>query len=619
MAILNLVVLESGVRKQKASNTQTVDFSSVRIGTSNLEILEATGHFDFSAKKLTNIAAPAADTDASTKKYVDDAIGGIPAASTDFSDSTFRISDNTTPSKKLAFEVSAISASTVRTITVPDANLNLSTTTSGSFANSTLSNLGTTAINADLLSAADNTINAGTPANRFASVWGDFISGTSSVALRDTSQNPIMSIAIGTSLLGLYTGPFISGPSVAGTYAHMGMRSRPNTNNDAVSTESLVFFTGPKSTGSGNSGDFIAFTGAVNGSGLRGIMSLDARYIDVNSKNIVNLADPTAAQHAATKNYVDLVAQGIKPKQAVITASTAAGTLATDFANGGSVGGVTIATGQRILIKDQAAPAENGIYIVQASGAPVRATDFDSTSPVDEINGAWVGVQTGTNAGKVFVQYGTVTTVGTDAITFTWFSDMSTLSGGDMITVSGGVVSVDVSTTGGLESSNPGNAAGQLKIKLDSTSLALSSSGAKVNLDNDTLILDSTVKVNEVRSFANDNAGTISVNQVVYIKANGNVDLAKANVSGLEGVYVALVKDATILTTATGKVTVKPGALISGFSGLTPGVKQYISRATAGALTESLAGFVTNEVVYSVGYALSATEIVYQPQFEYVF
>lgn len=80
-------------------------------------------------------------------------------------------------------------------------------------------------------------------------------------------------------------------------------------------------------------------------------------------------------------------------KQAVRVATTAAGTLASSFENGDTVDGVTLATGDRILIKNQASGAENGIYTVNASGAPTRATDADSGA---ELVGAAVVVTEGT-------------------------------------------------------------------------------------------------------------------------------------------------------------------------------------------------------------------------------
>lgn len=127
-------------------------------------------------------------------------------------------------------------------------------------------------------------------------------------------------------------------------------------------------------------------------------------------------ASPTSDSHAATKSYVDTVANGLKWKQSVKAATTANGTLATAFANGQTVDGVTLATGDRILIKDQSTGSENGIYTVNASGAPTRATDADSGS---ELVAASVNVEQGTsNADTDWVCTNNSITLGSTSITF---------------------------------------------------------------------------------------------------------------------------------------------------------------------------------------------------------
>lgn len=89
-------------------------------------------------------------------------------------------------------------------------------------------------------------------------------------------------------------------------------------------------------------------------------------------------SDTRLASQKAVKSYVDNKVAGLSWKRAVRAATTAAGTLATSFANGSVIDGVTLATGDRILLKNQSAVAENGIYTVNASGAPTRADDADT-------------------------------------------------------------------------------------------------------------------------------------------------------------------------------------------------------------------------------------------------
>lgn len=97
---------------------------------------------------------------------------------------------------------------------------------------------------------------------------------------------------------------------------------------------------------------------------------------------LVNLALPTAGTDAANKNYVDTVVNGLDWKASVRAATTAAGTLGSSFANGQVIDGVTLVTGDRLLIKNQAAGQENGIYTVNASGTPTRALDADTSAEV---------------------------------------------------------------------------------------------------------------------------------------------------------------------------------------------------------------------------------------------
>ena len=136
--------------------------------------------------------------------------------------------------------------------------------------------------------------------------------------------------------------------------------------------------------------------------------------LDLVNKKLINLADPTAATDAVNRQYLDGVVRGLDWKQEVIAASTANVTLASP---GATLDGITLVNPMRVLLKDQTAPAENGIYDwTGAAVALTRTLDADSAT---EISGATSTVQRGTvNADRVYrVTADDPLTLGTTAIT----------------------------------------------------------------------------------------------------------------------------------------------------------------------------------------------------------
>ena len=167
----------------------------------------------------------------------------------------------------------------------------------------------------------------------------------------------------------------------------------------------------------------------------------------------ISVATPTADGHAATKAYVDAARSGLDVKQSVRAATTAAVLLASGLENGDAIDGVTLATGDRVLVKNQSTASENGIYVVQASGAAVRATDFDGTGEVS--GGAFTFVEEGTanaDSGFVVSSNGPIT-VGTDAINWVQFSGAGAFTAGDGLTKSGTTVNA-VGTAGRISVSS---------------------------------------------------------------------------------------------------------------------------------------------------------------------
>jgi len=144
-------------------------------------------------------------------------------------------------------------------------------------------------------------------------------------------------------------------------------------------------------------------------------MKVLGTFLDLVNKKVVNLADPSAPTDGVNKQFLDAAIRGLDWKQEVIAASTTNVSLA---APGTTLDGVTLTNPTRILLKDQTASAENGIY--DWTGAAVtltRSLDADSAA---ELSGSTVTVQRGTvNADRVYrVTADDPITLGTTAITF---------------------------------------------------------------------------------------------------------------------------------------------------------------------------------------------------------
>ena len=201
--------------------------------------------------------------------------------------------------------------------------------------------------------------------------------------------------------------------------------------------------------------------------------------LDANNNKVTNLATPTSSGDAANKAYVDAVAEGLHVHAAARVYVSSNIDLSTALEAGDVIDGITLVAGDRVLVNGQTTQSQNGIYVVQATGAAVRALDFDT--PTEVKSGDFIFVSAGTNyANTGWVQTLSPATIGTDPISFTQFSGAGTYLAGDGLTLTGSTFSVDVTPSAGNASLEFSNNA--LNVKVNTTDgLEVTGSGLGIN------------------------------------------------------------------------------------------------------------------------------------------
>jgi hypothetical protein len=196
--------------------------------------------------------------------------------------------------------------------------------------------------------------------------------------------------------------------------------------------------------------------------GLGTIATQNANNVALTGGSITGLGSPSSSSDAATKNYVDDAIAGLRTRIVCRAASTANVVIASALENGDVLDGVTLATGNRVLLKNQTTTSENGIYIVVATGGASRDPEFDV---IGELAGQMVVIQEGTANADLFFLCTTNTSasLGTDPITFTIVTPQNV----------GTVTSVAVADSGSSEftvTGSPITSSGTITLEVNSIS-----------------------------------------------------------------------------------------------------------------------------------------------------
>jgi hypothetical protein len=135
--------------------------------------------------------------------------------------------------------------------------------------------------------------------------------------------------------------------------------------------------------------------------GLGTIATQNANNVSISGGSVTGLGDPSVSSEAATKNYVDQAVAGLRTRIIAEAATTGNIDLTADLQNGDTLDGVTLVTGDRVLVKDQTDATANGLYIVVATGTASRDPQFDT---IAELSGQMIVVNQGTaNDNKIFL------------------------------------------------------------------------------------------------------------------------------------------------------------------------------------------------------------------------
>ena len=263
--------------------------------------------------------------------------------------------------------------------------------------------------------------------------------------------------------------------------------------------------------------------------------------LDIDNNRVFNVPTPILAAEPATKDYVDDQVLGLQPKPSVRAGTITTGNILVDFANTSIVDGVTLATGDRLLLKDQSNGVENGIYIVAETGTPSRSADLADGSNARNI---YTFVEEGTvNEDAAFVCTNDAGSdiVGTDALMFAPFT--GTTNAGAGLDKNGSTLSVN---TDNVTLEVVGN-----RVRFGSNAAVTgltggSGVGLSVNVDNVTIIVADTgamqaniATLADQGLIASESGAAVNVDNVTIVVADTGAMQANTSTLAYQGLVAS--------------------------------------------------------------------------------
>jgi hypothetical protein len=303
--------------------------------------------------------------------------------------------------------------------------------------------------------------------------------GGVSLALGATDATPAFDLQDATSYPASALTGTISNAQLAGTIdatkIHDGTISNTEFGYLNGVTSAIQTQIDSKLTASNNLSDIATASTARTNLGLGTMATQNASSVAITGGSVTGMGSPSAGSDVATKTYVDNLVAGLKTRIITRVATTTNVDLTADLQNGDTIDGITLVTGNKVLVKNQSDASKNGIYDVVASGTATRNTDYDT---IAELAGQIVVVQEGTTNGDTIYLCTTDTdaTLGSSNITFTIIEPANT----------GTVTSVAVADSGSSEftiTGSPVTSSGTISLAVNSINATKIGSGTIDNTE----------------------------------------------------------------------------------------------------------------------------------------
>ena len=303
--------------------------------------------------------------------------------------------------------------------------------------------------------------------------------GGVSLALGATDATPAFDLQDATSYPASALTGTISNAQLAGTIdatkIHDGTISNTEFGYLNGVTSAIQTQIDSKLTASNNLSDIATASTARTNLGLGTMATQNASSVAITGGSVTGMGSPSAGSDVATKTYVDNLVAGLKTRIISRVATTTNVDLTADLQNGDTIDGITLVTGNKVLVKNQSDASKNGIYDVVASGTATRNTDYDT---IAELAGQIVVVQEGTTNGDTIYLCTTDTdaTLGSSNITFTIIEPANT----------GTVTSVAVADSGSSEftiTGSPVTSSGTISLAVNSINATKIGSGTIDNTE----------------------------------------------------------------------------------------------------------------------------------------